>query len=64
MLDRTASNTQDLSQNSTTRLKQKLLQLTEGNDFQPLEQKVQFYQEKLEPIVAELSQRNPNILEN
>lgn len=59
MLDRTASDTQDLSQNTTTQLKQKLLQLTKDRDFQPLKQKVQFYQDQLEPIVAELSQRNP-----
>ena len=58
MIDSTASNTQQLSQNTTAELKQKLLQLTENRDFQPLKQKVQFYQEHLEPIVSELSRRN------
>ena len=59
MIDITASNTQQLSQNTTTELKQKLLQLTQGRDFEPLKQKVQFYQEHLKPIIAELSRRNP-----
>ena len=58
MIDSTASDIQQLSQN-TTALKQKLLQLTQGRDFEPLKQKVQFYQEHLEPIVSELSRRNP-----
>lgn len=53
------SDTQQLSQNNTVQLKQKLLDLTQDRDFQPLKQKVQFYQEHLEPIVTELSQRNP-----
>ena len=59
MIDSTASDTQQLSQNTTAELKQTLLQLTGDRDFQPLKQKVQFYQEHLEPIITELSQRNP-----
>ena len=57
-MNSTISDTQ-ISQNTTAQLKQKLLQLTQDRDFQPLKQKVQFYQEHLEPIVTELSQRNP-----
>jgi hypothetical protein len=59
MTSNTAPNTEQLSQKSTEELKQNLLQLTQGRDFQPLKQKVQFYQEHLEPIVTELSRRNP-----
>ncbi len=58
MIDDTALNSQELNQN-TEELKQKLLQLTQDKDSQPLKQKVQFYQECLAPIVTELSQRNP-----
>ena len=59
MINSTASDIQQLSQNTTAELKQKLLQLIQDRDFQPLKQKVQFYQEHLEPIVIELSRRNP-----
>lgn len=59
MIERTAVNTSPLSENTIAELKQKLLQLTKGQDIQPLKQKVEFYQEQLEPIVAELSRRNP-----
>ena len=59
MTNNTAPNTEQLSQKSTEELKQNLLQLTGDRDFQPLKQKVQFYQEHLEPIVSELSRRNP-----
>ena len=59
MTSNTAPNTEQLSQKSTEELKQNLLQLTRDRDFQPLKQKVQFYQEHLEPIVSELSRRNP-----
>lgn len=55
----TALNSQQLSQKSTQELKQELLQLTQDRDTQPLKQKVEFYQECLEPIFKELSQRNP-----
>lgn len=55
----TASNTQELSQNTTAQLKHKLLELTQDRDLQPLKHKVEYYQERLEPIVAELSRRNP-----
>lgn len=54
-----ATNTQQLSENSTEKLKQNLLELTQDRDLQPLRQKVEFYQEQLEPIVTELSRRNP-----
>ncbi len=55
----TTSNTQELSQHTTAELKQQLLQLTQDRDLQPLKQKVEYYQEQLEPIVTELNQRNP-----
>ena len=58
MID-TTPNTQPLSENTTAELKQKLLELIKGRDVQPLKQKVEFYREQLEPIVTELSQRNP-----
>lgn len=50
---------EQLKLSSTQQLKQQLLELTQERDRQPLKQKVQFYQEQLAPIVAELSQRNP-----
>ncbi|MEM7757998.1 MAG: hypothetical protein AAF298_07720 [Cyanobacteria bacterium P01_A01_bin.40] len=59
MLNSTASNTQELKQKTTAQLKQELLELTQDLDLQPLRQKVEFYQEQLALIVAELSQRNP-----
>ena len=55
----TAANTQELPQHTTAELKQELLQLTQGQDLQPLKQKVEYYQEQLEPIVTELRRRNP-----
>ncbi|PSB09833.1 hypothetical protein C7B62_11835 [Pleurocapsa sp. CCALA 161] len=55
----TTSNTQELSQHTTAELKQQLLQLTQDRDLQPLKHKVEYYQEQLEPIVTELSQRSP-----
>ena len=55
----TAANTQELSQHTTAELKQQLLQLTGDRDIQPLKQKVEYYQQQLEPIVTELSRRNP-----
>ena len=55
----TAANTQELSQKTIAELKQELLQLTQGQDLQPLKQKVEYYQEQLEPIVTELRRRNP-----
>ena len=58
MINSTAPNTQPLSENTTAQLKQKLLELTRDRDLQSLKQKVQFYQEQLEPIVTELSRRN------
>ncbi|BAZ44826.1 hypothetical protein NIES4102_18430 [Chondrocystis sp. NIES-4102] len=61
MINDPASDTQQLSQNNTAELKQKLLELTRNRDFQPLKQKVQFYQEHLEPIVTELSRRNSSL---
>ena len=59
MIDSTASDTQQLFEYNTAELKQKLLELTQDGDLQPLKQKVRFYQEHLEPIVIELSRRNP-----
>jgi len=44
---------------STAELKNKLLQLTEGQDTEPLNKKVRFYQNKLKPLFEELSRRNP-----
>lgn len=58
MID-TTPNTEQLSQYSTAQLKQKLLQLTQDKDIEPLKQKVEYYQQLLSPIVTELSQRNP-----
>ena len=58
MID-TTPNTEQLSQYSTAQLKQKLLQLTQDKDIEPLKQKVEYYQQQLAPIVTELSQRNP-----
>ena len=58
MID-TTSDTQQLSKTTTEELKQKLLQLTCDRDSQPLKKKVQFYQEQLQPIITELSRRNP-----
>lgn len=55
----TSVNTQELSQKTTAELKQQLLQLTGDRDIQPLKQKVEYYQQQLEPIVTELSRRNP-----
>ena len=60
MINNRALDIQELSQNTTAQLKQKLLQLASKRNFQPLKQKVQFYQEHLEPIVTELAQRNPH----
>lgn len=57
MID-TTSNTDRLSQYSTAELKQKLLQLIQDKDIQPLKQKVEYYQQQLAPIVTELTQRN------
>lgn len=48
-----------LSQISTEALKQELLDLSRDRDSEPMSQKVRFYQEQLEPLVIELSQRNP-----
>ena len=59
MINNIPLDAQQLSQDTTAELKQKLLQLTQDGDFQRLKKKVQFYQEHLEPIVAELSRRNP-----
>lgn len=47
-----------LHQLQTQQLKQLLLQLVEDRDTEPLRQKVQYYQQ-LEPIIEELSKRNP-----
>lgn len=44
----------------TEQLKQLLLELIKDKDTEPLRQKVKYYQQQLEPIVRELSQRNPN----
>ncbi|WP_242043317.1 hypothetical protein [Leptolyngbya sp. FACHB-671] len=49
----------DLSQLSTGALKERLLKTVEGRDSEPLNQKVLFYKQELEPLFAELSQRNP-----
>lgn len=59
MSDNILLNPEQLNHQSTEELKQKLLQLVHNQDLQPLKQKVQFYQEQLEPIVTELSRRNP-----
>jgi hypothetical protein len=49
----------DLSQLSTEALKERLLQTVEGRDSEPLNQKVLFYKQELEPFFSELSRRNP-----
>jgi hypothetical protein len=48
-----------LSQMSTQELKSKLLELTQGRDADPLNKKVLFYKNELEPLFQELSYRNP-----
>ena len=58
MTDSIASDSQ-LTQKTTAELKQELLRLTRDRDVRPLKQKVEYYQQRLEPIVTELSQRNP-----
>lgn len=59
MLENTLLKPGQLDYKSTEDLKQELLELVRDRDFQPIKQKVQFYQEKLTPIVNELSRRNP-----
>ena len=59
MSKNTLLNPEQLDRQSTEELKQQLLQLVRDKDFQPLKQKVQFYEEQLAPIVNELSRRNP-----
>jgi hypothetical protein len=57
-----ASENTDLNQlndRSETELKQILLQMTQGRDKDALRDKVQFYKEKLAPIVEKLSHHNP-----
>jgi hypothetical protein len=49
----------DLSQLSTEDLKERLLKTVEGRDAEPLNQKVLFYKQELEPLFSELSRRNP-----
>lgn len=49
----------ELSSNSTEELKDKLLQLTQGRDTEPLAKKVLFYKKELKPIFEEMSRRNP-----
>lgn len=44
---------------STEKLKEQLLQLTEDQDTEPLNQKVLLYKNELAPIFEELSRRNP-----
>lgn len=51
--------TDELSHQSTEKLKQKLLQLTASRDTEPIKQKVLFYKNELAPIVEELKRRNP-----
>lgn len=48
----------DLSQLSTEALKERLLQTVKGRDSEPLNQKVLFYKQELEPFFSELSYRN------
>ena len=55
----TALNTQQLNHKTTAQLKQELLQLVGDGDSQSMRQKVKFYQQQLEPIITELSRRNP-----
>jgi len=50
---------EELTAASTAELKNKLLQLTEGQDTEPLNLKVRFYQNRLQPFFEELSRRNP-----
>ncbi|PSO55944.1 MAG: hypothetical protein BRC47_15625 [Cyanobacteria bacterium QS_7_48_42] len=50
---------EQLSHQSTEELKDKLLQLTQSRDAEPLSQKVQFSKTELAPIFEELSRRNP-----
>ncbi|NJN91886.1 MAG: hypothetical protein HC840_07370 [Leptolyngbyaceae cyanobacterium RM2_2_4] len=49
----------DLNQLSTEALKERLLETVEGRDAEPLNQKVLFYNQELEPLFTELSRRNP-----
>lgn len=51
--------TDRLSQMSTEELKSELLGLTQDRDADPLNEKVQFYKNELEPLFEELSRRNP-----
>ncbi|NJN85277.1 MAG: hypothetical protein HC881_01775 [Leptolyngbyaceae cyanobacterium SL_7_1] len=50
---------QDLTHQSTDDLKQTLLHLVEQRDADSLGQKAQFYKQTLEPLIQELSRRNP-----
>ncbi len=54
-----ATNLNQLRCISTEELKDKLLQLTQGRDTEPLNKKVWFYKKELEPIFEELNRRNP-----
>lgn len=53
------ANSDALPQVTTDALKQQLLSLVQGQDGLPLSTKVKFYRETLQPIVEELSRRNP-----
>ena len=59
MSENTLFHLEQLERQSTEELKQQLLQLVRDKDLQPLKQKVQFYEERLTPIVTELNRRNP-----
>lgn len=59
MSKNTLLNPEQLDRKSTEELKQQLLELVRDRDFDPLKQKVQFYEEEVAPIVTELSRRNP-----
>lgn len=55
----------DLTNCTTSELKNKVLEIVKGKNNQTLREKVKFYQNELEPYFTELSRRNPisNVVE-
>jgi hypothetical protein len=53
------SSTISLRQQSTTTLKQQLIELAQPCESEPLPQKIKFYKSTLAPLFEELAQRNP-----
>jgi len=58
MIEKLAS-ASDLTQKSTSELKNYLLAITKGRDTESLNRKTLFYKNELSPIFEELSRRNP-----